>query len=1117
MPPRTKGKSKKEFLAEQIAAAVGAGREVAVETVDFSDPNRPKTCLEVDFPIIPINQIATIEGNAGKPIYQMSKWWARRRSSVFRSMLLAAAMKAPEDESKAAKAVWDVYYANHQKRGSFRHLKVAEPFMGGGTTIVEGSRLGMQMFGCDLNPVAWFVVKNEMAQVDIAEVKRLLADIEAEVKPMIMPYYACDGPDGEKGKWFKRIGTKERKKNPVQTDFIQGEQPAVPATEEDWEELPASFDIFSVPWQERRNYRYEGPEIIYTFWAKHGPCQRAGCGHRTPIMSSPVIAIKTLTVDAWVWECSGCKKSFDVERHAARMSPDSPLYVAPDEKPFAVMDEHGRYKCPHCGKTRTDAKALVENESDELGKSKNKKVELTLLIHPQWLEGCPKHDDQGREYGGSATDSVEATIRWNNARAAKLRLLEVRGTLPEQVTCPETKVTFYTDGRGGTVPKRSTFACAMDGSPNDVLSAIKSTGKSGPKAAYVIQGYSPARALDGQPYAGRFFATASDARRYNEAIKEWDARSISDLKGFWPTSELPYGFMTHMNNGGIPNHGYTHWWKMFNPLQLLIHSQILKSIITSSRDEEAKECVLGGFQQYLRNQVMFTIWNPQRDTPEPMFSNSNYHPKATTIENSVFSHLGRGNWTACVEGVVEGADWAQKPWESVVRTALEQIAPDLAEDVSGKSVRVELPDRIVGDHKLICGSATELSDIPTSSLDAVITDPPFGGLLHYSELSDFFYVWLRLGLKVKYPALFEPEYVPKALEAVANRARQPENADAFYQRILTDCWREAYRVLKPGGILAFTFHHSEDEPWVGVLESLFDAGFYLEATYPIRSDETKGEGAAPGTFGSQTIEYDIIHVCRKRMAAPQPISWARLRRQITDDVRRIKNLLSQHQKEGLPAADLQVIKRGKALEYFSRHYGQVFIEKDRPFTIREALVGINNLLDDDTASTTSGPEAPPPNAEPYTRQFFRIFYETTHVPRDQMQKFLRGTGIAPSDFEERGWCSEKNKTFTFTPPLELAVAWKGASRKGMARDFDQSMFLVGACVDGSGIRVEDTLNSPNFAPHPATGDLVDWLCRHGGSQEIKHAAQRARTIYRDWLSKNKRKVEEQMRLFDLEG
>ena len=253
---RTKAKSKKELLTEQIAAAVGAGREVAVETVDFSNPNRPKTCLEVDFPIIPINQIAGPEmssGAAKKPIYAWQKWWARRSSAVFRGMLIAGAMRAPADESKAAKAVWDVYYANHQKRGTLRHLKIAEPFMGGGTTIVEGSRLGMQMFGCDLNPVAWFVVKNEMAQVDIEEVKRLLADIEAEVKPLIMPYYACDGPDGEKGKWFRRKGTKKREQTLVQSDLLAAAKAEAPATEEDWQELPVSFDIFSVPWHERKD------------------------------------------------------------------------------------------------------------------------------------------------------------------------------------------------------------------------------------------------------------------------------------------------------------------------------------------------------------------------------------------------------------------------------------------------------------------------------------------------------------------------------------------------------------------------------------------------------------------------------------------------------------------------------------------------------------------------------------------------------------------------------------------------------------------------------------------------------------------------------------------------
>jgi len=128
-------KTKAELIAEQVAEVVNAGAELHLESVDFSDPNRPKTCLEVDFPILPINQIAQIEGNAGKPIYQVSKWWARRRSSVFRATLIAAATKAPDDLAEAAKTVWEAYYGNHQQNEAFRKLKVADIFMGGGTIL----------------------------------------------------------------------------------------------------------------------------------------------------------------------------------------------------------------------------------------------------------------------------------------------------------------------------------------------------------------------------------------------------------------------------------------------------------------------------------------------------------------------------------------------------------------------------------------------------------------------------------------------------------------------------------------------------------------------------------------------------------------------------------------------------------------------------------------------------------------------------------------------------------------------------------------------------------------------------------------------------------------------
>jgi len=80
--------TKKELLQQEVAKAVGAGKAVALETVDFNDPNRPKTCLEVDFPILPVNQVAIIEGNAGKPIYRTRYLLARLRANGIERLVL---------------------------------------------------------------------------------------------------------------------------------------------------------------------------------------------------------------------------------------------------------------------------------------------------------------------------------------------------------------------------------------------------------------------------------------------------------------------------------------------------------------------------------------------------------------------------------------------------------------------------------------------------------------------------------------------------------------------------------------------------------------------------------------------------------------------------------------------------------------------------------------------------------------------------------------------------------------------------------------------------------------------------------------------------------------------
>lgn len=1068
--------TKKELLAQEVAKAVGAGKAVALETVDFNDPNRPKTCLEVDFPILAVNQVAIIEGNAGKPIYQMSKWWARRRSSVFRSMLIAAATKAPADPSHAAKLVWDNYYANHQKKGAFKRLKVADIFMGGGTTLVEGSRLGMQMVGNDLNPVAWFVVKQELAKVDLAEVKKLLADIEDEVKPQIMPYFCCDGPEGEKGKWTH-----------LPTNQV----------------MPASFDPLIIPNDQRKNYLYDGPEIIYTFWAKHGPCQVTGCGHRTPIMNSPVMAVKTLTVRSWEHTCGKCSEVFDVEEEAARMAPDAPFFVAPTESPYSVLDRKKGVNCPHCGYT-----AMVN-----LGRGKSKKVELSLLVHPQWLVGEPKQDANDQPYGGSAQDNVTTTTRWDAARAAKIRLLEVRGALPDEVTDPDTGVTFGTTPREGFA--RGSFPCGACGRHQTMVSSLAQLEKTAQMAAYAVHGYSQKRGAARKPYNGRFFAAydVSQARQYDSAIAEWQARKDADLKDYWPTSEVPDSLRATVKDVFKTAHWQTHWWMMFNPRQLLVHAQLLKAIATVGNYEwEVREYVLGAFQQYLRNQNLFAFWNIQADKLEPLFSANNFRPISLPVENTVFATLGRGNWVSSIEGILEGREWTIRPWEIVTAEGLRRENPSLADRVSGKSERVYPDDPVASETEIFCGSSTELPSLSDASLDLVITDPPFGGLMQYAELADFFYVWMRLMLKGKYPAVYGSDYSPKAMEAVANVYREPNNSDGFYRRLLTECWREAHRMLKPSGILAFTFHHSEDEPWVAVLESLFDAGYYLEATYPIRSDETKGDKAE---FGAQKIEYDIIHVCRKRTEEPKPVSWGRMRREVMADVRQLQSMLENHAKEGLPAADIQVIRRGKALEYFSRHYGKVYVDEGRTMSVRDALVGINQLIDEDA---DKGKESPPVNAEPITRQFLRTFGNVVELKRDQLQKFLKGSITTPDEFVQRGWCVEKHKVFTRATPLDFAREWSGKHRRGLTSDLDQALVLIGACFDGSGINASDTLKNENFKPHVALKPLLEWLHRNGPDQTTRNAASRAVSIFNAWrASQAPQPSQLRLALFDDDG
>ena len=340
----------------------------------------------------------------------------------------------------------------------------------------------------------------------------------------------------------------------------------------------------------------------------------------------------------------------------------------------------------------------------------------------------------------------------------------------------------------------------------------------------------------------------------------------------------------------------------------------------------------------------------------------------------------------------------------------------------------------------------------------------------------------------------------------------PNNAEHKEDKL---AWVEAGRLLKPGGLMAFTFHHSADAPWVDVLEALFNAGYLLVATYPIRSDETKG---ATGAFGSRKIEYDIVHVCRKRLEEPKAVSWARMRRWVKDEAAQLKELLEHSHGKELPESDLTIILIGKGLEFYSRHYGQVYTGEGQQLGVGNALLGVKLLLEDLSADTSeNGKRRPPDAAEPASRLFLRIFQGRRSMWRDDLGKTLRGTGISIGDLEARGWIQMAGTQANVIPIEKLFRFFTapGRNRKVLKTDLDQAHFLIGAAMPGSGMDVSDELNRATLQIKKSVDPILDWYAQTDPDTGIQQAAKLALDLVSHWRAKPKKGPEmKQMTLFE---
>lgn len=115
-----------------------------------------------------------------RPLIAVHKWFARRPGTLFRGLILSEFVDRPLRES---------FYESHDLQG----IRIADPFMGGGTPLLEANRVGCDVSGCDINPMAYWIVREEIEHLDLVAYRLATAALREELEGEIGPLYrtAC--------------------------------------------------------------------------------------------------------------------------------------------------------------------------------------------------------------------------------------------------------------------------------------------------------------------------------------------------------------------------------------------------------------------------------------------------------------------------------------------------------------------------------------------------------------------------------------------------------------------------------------------------------------------------------------------------------------------------------------------------------------------------------------------------------------------------------------------------------------------------------------------------------------------------------------------------------------
>ena len=377
-------------------------------------------------------------------------------------------------------------------------------------------------------------------------------------------------------------------------------------------------------------------------------------------------------------------------------------------------------------------------------------------------------------------------------------------------------------------------------------------------------------------------------------------RALEDL-----CTEIPFGLPREPTPSAealgmrMPRYGFTTWGSLFTDRQLLALGAIVRQI-RRARDE------MGGYPEDWSEALTAALSLSFSKLADYSSTVCSWHNGREIIGHTFARFALPMVWDYCEVnplsetsgGFAAMLEWVARCFDHTVAAAEGSSAPAVARE-SAITLRHE-------------------------EVDLICTDPPYYDAIPYSDLMDFFHVWLRRvlhGLSPETDAAFAGALGPKwnpdegdgeLIDDASRFGGDRSASKQSYEDGMARAFGRFHAALRDGGRLVVVFANKQPDAWETLVSALIRAGFVVVGSWPIRTEmETRQR-----SLSSAALASSIWIVCKKRPAAARA-GWDR---RVLEEMRRnVVERLREFWDAGIRGPDFVWAATGPALEAFSRH------------------------------------------------------------------------------------------------------------------------------------------------------------------------------------------------------